>query len=92
VRDGPAVSEWVAHVVAELGGVDVLVNNAGGGFYASFLDTNEKGQRTLVDENFTSVTYFVRACVGHMREGGSIINVSSIEAHRAAPASACTPR
>src|SRR5262249_16196407 len=44
-----------------------------------------KGQRTLVEENFTSVTYFVRACVPRMRERSSIINITSIEAHRAAP-------
>ncbi len=85
VRDGPAVQEWVGRIGAELGGVHVLVNNAGGGFWAAFLDTNEKGQRALVDENFTSVTHFVRACLPFMGDGGSIINVTSIEAHRAAP-------
>ena len=35
-------------------------NNAGGTFYADFFDTNAKGERMLVDENFTSVTNFVR--------------------------------
>jgi NAD(P)-dependent dehydrogenase (short-subunit alcohol dehydrogenase family) len=72
-------------VASTYGRIDVLVNNAGGGFYASFLDVNAKGQRALVDENFTSVTHFVRGCVPHMRDGGSIVNVTSIEAHRAAP-------
>jgi 3-oxoacyl-[acyl-carrier protein] reductase len=85
VRDGPAVQEWVTRVGAELGRLDVLVNNAGGGFWAAFLDTNEKGQRALVDENFTSVTNFVRAGLPVMADGGSIINITSIEAHRAAP-------
>jgi 3-oxoacyl-[acyl-carrier protein] reductase len=61
------------------------VNNAGGGFYAGFLDVSGKGQASLVDENFTSVTNFVRACVPFMTEGGSIVNVTSIEASRAAP-------
>jgi 3-oxoacyl-[acyl-carrier protein] reductase len=65
----------------------VLVNNAGGGFAASFLDVNDKGQDALIRENFGSVTHFVRACVVRMPDtGGSIINITSIEAHRAGPA------
>lgn len=82
VRDTAAVREWVG----ALEHVDVLVNNAGGGFYAAFLDVNDKGQESLVHENFTSVTNFVRAAVPKMHvRGGSIVNVTSIEAHRAAP-------
>ena len=66
--------------------VDVLVNNAGGGFYASFLDVNAKGQDSLVRENFVSVTNFIRGVVPLVPDtGGSILNLTSIEAHRAAP-------
>jgi NAD(P)-dependent dehydrogenase (short-subunit alcohol dehydrogenase family) len=85
VRDTDAVDAWVAGLGATFEHVDVLVNNAGGGFHAAFVDTSLKGQRSLVDENFTSVTNFVRACMPHMGEGGSIVNVTSIEASRAAP-------
>ena len=42
VRDGDAVRAWLAVVAAELGRVDVLVNNAGGGFYAPFAAVSEK--------------------------------------------------
>ena len=88
VRDGDAVSHWLAEVDAGLGPIDILVNNAGGGFWSSFLDVRAKGQAALVDENFTSVTHFIRGCVPLMPpppRGGSIINVTSIEAFRAAP-------
>ena len=82
VRDGDAVREWIA----ALDTVDVLVNNAGGGFHADFTDVNDKGQDALIRENFTSVTHCIRACVEKMPErGGSIVNITSIEAHRAAP-------
>src|SRR4029077_11797757 len=85
VRDGDAVHTWLAEVTATYGKVDVLVNNAGGGFYAAFADVSDKGQRSLVDENFTSVTHFVRGCVPVMPDGASIVNITSIEASRAAP-------
>jgi len=85
VRDPDAVHAFVGDVVAAHGRVDVLVNNAAGTFYAHFLDTSPKGQATMVDENFVSVTHFVRAVVPVMPAGGSIVNVTSIEAHRAAP-------
>ncbi|MDQ1520589.1 MAG: 3-oxoacyl-[acyl-carrier protein] reductase [Actinomycetota bacterium] len=86
VRDAQQVDGFVAESVGELGRVDVLVNNAGGGFLAEFLEVSGKGQDALVRENFTSVTNFVRACVPHIPDtGGSIVNLTSIEAHRAAP-------
>jgi 3-oxoacyl-[acyl-carrier protein] reductase len=83
VRDGDAVRTWVA----TLDNIDVLVNNAGGGFRSAFLDVNDKGQDALVRENFTSVTNFVRAVVPKMPNDGraSIVNLTSIEAHRAGP-------
>src|SRR5205814_6317725 len=39
----------------------------------------------LVQAHFSSVTHCVRVCVPHMPPGGSIINITSIEAHRAGP-------
>jgi 3-oxoacyl-[acyl-carrier protein] reductase len=86
VRDGEQVTTWLAEIAAAHTHVDVLVNNAGGGFQAAFLDVTDKGQDALVRENFTSVTSFVRGVVPLMPDaGGSIINVTSIEAHRAGP-------
>jgi NAD(P)-dependent dehydrogenase (short-subunit alcohol dehydrogenase family) len=85
VRHPDAVTAFVADVVAAHGHIDVLVNNAGGGFFAPFADVSPKGEAALIAENFTQVTSFVRTCVPHMAGGGSIVNVTSIEAHRAGP-------
>ncbi len=86
VRDGDAVARFVGDVGADWGRIDVLVNNAGGGFAAPFLDVSPRGQEALVHENFTSVTHFVRAAAPWLRDGsGSIVNLTSIEAHRAGP-------
>jgi NAD(P)-dependent dehydrogenase (short-subunit alcohol dehydrogenase family) len=85
VRDTRARDAFVADVVRELGRVDVLVNNAGGTFFAPFLDVSDKGDETLWRENFGHVTALIRSVVPHMPAGGAIVNVTSIEAHQAAP-------
>jgi NAD(P)-dependent dehydrogenase (short-subunit alcohol dehydrogenase family) len=85
VRDPDKVGAFVADVVAAHGHVDVLVNNAGGGFFAPFADVSARGEAALIAENFTQVTSCIRTCVPHMEGGGSIVNVTSIEAHRAGP-------
>jgi len=86
VRESDQVDGFLGVVGEQLERVDILVNNAGGGFHAAFLDVNAKGQDALVRENFLSVTNFVRGVVPLMPDaGGSIVNLSSIEAHRAAP-------
>ncbi len=87
VRDPAAVSGFVAAVRERFGGADVLVNNAGGGFHAPFLDVSPKGEAMLIAENFTSVTQLIRELVPLLsgRAGASIVNITSVEAHQAAP-------
>ena len=85
VRDADAVASFVADIDSEYGRVDVLVNNAGGTFFAPFVDVNPNGEAALIAENFTQVTGLVRGVVPLMSGGGSIVNVTSIEAHQAAP-------
>jgi 3-oxoacyl-[acyl-carrier protein] reductase len=75
----------VANFMHNLGRIDVLVNNAGGTFRSPFLEVRPRGHAALIDENFTSVTLFIRAAVPLMTDGGSIVNLTSIEAHRAGP-------
>lgn len=93
VRVPEDVAAFLVTVAERFGRVDVLVNNAGGGFAAPFLDVNDRGQDALIRENFTSVATFVRGVVplmpppvaGGRGGGGSIVNITSIEAHRAGP-------
>lgn len=85
VRDAEAVDGFVDAVGGRFDRVDVLVNNAGGTFVSPFLDTAPKGEASLIAENFTQVTHFVRRVAPLMSEGGSIINLTSIEAHQAGP-------
>lgn len=86
VRDSLASGGFVDRVAEDAGQLDVLVNNAGGTFAAEFLEVSAGGRDALVDVNFTSAAELIRRTVPHVPgSGGSIINITSIEAHRAAP-------
>jgi len=86
VRDQPAVAAFVSGLAPRARPIHVLVNNAGGTFAADFLDLSARAEDALVAENFTSVGHCIRAVVPRMpEEGASIVNITSIEAWRAAP-------
>ncbi len=86
VRDLAAVEVFAASVRERFGGVDAVVNNAGGTFRADFMAASPKGDRALVDENFTSVVNVIRSFVPLMEgRAGSIVNVTSSEGFQAAP-------
>ena len=86
VREPAPTEAFVTAVSERFGSVDVLVNNAGGSFHAPLSDVSAKGEAMLVAENFTSVTRLVRLVTPLMPgAGAAIVNVTSIEAHQAAP-------
>lgn len=85
VRDDDAVEAFMGRVDTELGPLDVLVNNAGGGFWSTFEGVSARGEHALVRENFGTVSSCVRHGVPRMNNGGSIVNVTSVEAYHAAP-------
>lgn len=71
-----------------LAALDILVNNAGGVSGRAFLDQSERSWRKHIDINLVSMLAATAAAAPIMipqGEGGSIVNVASIEASRAAP-------
>lgn len=70
------------------GRLDTLVNVVGGTFRAPFTETNPKGWDALLRANLVHVFHACSLAVPRMRaggRGGSIVNLTTIEAHRAAP-------
>ncbi|CAN5697966.1 SDR family oxidoreductase [soil metagenome] len=88
VRDAEQVDAALAATIAELGVPSILVNNAGGVFQSSLLDTSVGGWDALIRANLTQVLLCTQRVAREMvaaEQGGSIINISTIEGVRAAP-------
>ena len=86
VRVPETIDAFVALTRTGLGDVvHTLVNNAGGGFRSGFADISPKGDDALVRENLMSVIWMTRAFIPLLADGASVINVTTVEAHRAAP-------
>jgi NAD(P)-dependent dehydrogenase (short-subunit alcohol dehydrogenase family) len=88
MTDTAQIEAMVAAAGAEFGRVDILVNNAGGTGRKSFRDVTERSMRKHIDLNLVSMFVATQAVIPIIERGGrggSIINVTSIEASRAAP-------
>ena len=77
--DSAQVNTVVDDLAAQLGGLDVVVNNAGGliGRH-TFAETSDEHWATVWNVNVTSAFYVSRAGLRHLGEGGRIINISSL--------------
>ena len=76
------VSAAVDQTVAELGGLDVLVNNAGVAHIAPIDDFAPEQFDRLVAINIGGVYWAIRSAIKHLGEGARIINIGSINADR----------
>jgi NAD(P)-dependent dehydrogenase (short-subunit alcohol dehydrogenase family) len=88
VREPDAMEAFFAEIDDSFGRVDILVDVPGGGFVAPLMSTRPKGWNAIIRQNFTYVLDTTQRSVQRMQaqgDGGSIIYVSSIEAHRAVP-------
>lgn len=75
--------ELVADTVAEYGGLDIVVNSAGIQRYGTVEDTPEDVWDDVLEVNLKSIYLLSRFAVPQLRArgGGSIVNVSSVQAY-----------
>jgi NAD(P)-dependent dehydrogenase (short-subunit alcohol dehydrogenase family) len=80
VRDYEEVRALIAHTVEELGGIDVLVNNAGIGIFGLVEETSPEDFRAVLETNLFGVYYCCHEAIPLMKQrgGGYIINISSL--------------
>jgi glucose 1-dehydrogenase len=82
------VQAMVDETVKALGGVDVLINNAGVERSMPFLDIDEATWDLMLDVDLKGAFLCTQACARAMRDsgkGGSIVNISSIHEDVAFP-------
>jgi 3-hydroxy acid dehydrogenase/malonic semialdehyde reductase len=84
VRDPESCERFVEAAVGELGGVDILFNNAGLalGRYP-FDESNEEDEDAVFNTNVNGLVRMTRLCLPHIRDGGHIVNMGSVAGRQA---------
>ena len=79
VRDHEDVRRMV-EAALDLGGVDVLINNAGVGRFGTVDEMSPEHWHQVIETNLTGVYYACHECIPHLksRGGGWIINIGSL--------------
>lgn len=86
VTDEASSAAFVAAAVAELGGIDILFNNAGLALgRAPFTESTEADEATVLHTNVDGVLRITRLALPHVRDGGHLIFMGSIAGRQAYP-------
>ncbi|SSW65396.1 3-oxoacyl-[acyl-carrier-protein] reductase FabG [Achromobacter veterisilvae] len=76
IRDTAAIEALIAEV-GERQGIDLLVNNAGGQFFAPATEISRKGWDAVIDTNLNAVFVITKAAYPYLkRRQGAVINIS----------------
>jgi 3-hydroxy acid dehydrogenase / malonic semialdehyde reductase len=86
VTDEESSAAFVGRAVDELGGVDILFNNAGLalGRYP-FTESNLEDEQAVLHTNVDGVLRITRLCLPHVRDGGHILFMGSVAGRQAYP-------
>lgn len=91
VRDADAVAAMVDAVVADLGRLDVVVNNAGGSPPSAAADASPRFTERIIALNLLAPMYVAQAANRVMQAqaaGGCIVNIGSVSGMRPTPGTA----
>lgn len=73
--------------IAQLGGLDILINNAGAGAIGNFEDATAERLQRILDVNFFAAAELTRVALPHLKRGlqPAICVVGSVLGHRGVP-------
>ena len=80
IRDAEACQAFIGDTWSELGGLDLLVNNAGGQFPQAALDFKVKGWNAVIDNNLNGTWYMMQSTAREWvarKAPGNIINIAA---------------
>ncbi|HEY8351169.1 MAG TPA: SDR family oxidoreductase [Sphingomonadales bacterium] len=96
IREENDVDALIDECFDRHGGIDILINNAGGQFPQDAIDFTRKGWRAVIDLNLNGTWYMMQTTAQHWRDrnrGGSIINiVANVERGMPQAAHTCAAR
>jgi NAD(P)-dependent dehydrogenase (short-subunit alcohol dehydrogenase family) len=79
VRSAEHCRHLVKRTIEELGGIDILVNNAAHqNTFQDIADISDEEWQLTFQTNIHAMFYLTKAAVPHMKRGGSIINTASV--------------
>ncbi|MEX1136133.1 MAG: SDR family oxidoreductase [Balneolales bacterium] len=82
----PMCRELVEKTVKEFGKIDILINNAAEHYFkTSIEEISEEQLEETFRTNVFSYFFLTKAALPHMKEGGSIINTTSVTAYEGNP-------
>jgi 3-hydroxy acid dehydrogenase / malonic semialdehyde reductase len=82
--DAASCARFVEQAAAELGGVDILFNNAGLALgRAPFDDSTEEDEAAVFGTNVNGLVRITRLTLPHIRDGGHIVNMGSVAGRQA---------
>lgn len=86
VRKPESVDRAVQEAVNEMGGLDVVVNNAGVLVRDDIVSTSEEDMEYVIDTNLKGVMRVARSAIPELKKtGGTLINVSSVSGQSGTP-------
>jgi 3-hydroxy acid dehydrogenase / malonic semialdehyde reductase len=84
VTDQADCERFIAEALGALGGLDIIVNNAGLALGRDpFWESTEEDEATVIETNVLGLLRMTRLALAHLRDGGHIVNIGSIAGRQA---------
>jgi NAD(P)-dependent dehydrogenase (short-subunit alcohol dehydrogenase family) len=76
-------TKTIEDTIANFGKLDILVNHAGVQFYhENFMEITEEELQKTMKVNVNGYVFLTQAALAHMKEGGAIVNTTSVNAYK----------